>query len=419
MSTMNSNTSHIFAKLGPLFRHAYCKGMILSIMANKSLPKSGRMELAAKILPGLCAKLNIEPKEGMDAYLQNISTMDIQQLLNIMQHAMIDKVSPVAFLYEIAYYQQASFRNAAEFQQIWKSFADDLKVPQDVTPLLWNACKTLDNCQFPSLDMNILCWLCGICGISWKDVADMFSDQLELKENITVMLPGDVPLELAWCPAGVFTMGSPADEPERDNDEQLHKVKLSQGFWMGIYPVTQKQYMAVMGNNPSNYDAFTNHPVENVTWFNAKDFCKKALEVASNIPDGMMFNLPTEAQWEYACRAGSTTPFHFGDTLNGEQANCDGTRPYGTTEEGANIDCTCNVGNYPPNAWGLYDMHGNVWEWCNDWYGSYEEGFVTDPQGAATGTQHAKRCRAAIRRKSAPDQVYDNLGFRVILTSGK
>ena len=213
-------------------------------------------------------------------------------------------------------------------------------------------------------------------------------------------------------------MGSPSNEADRDDDELSHKVKISQGFWMGIYPVTQKQYTAVMGNNPSNYDGFDSHPVENVTWFNAKDFCKKAMDVAQNIPAGLTFDLPTEAQWEYACRAGSTTPFHFGEKLNGEQANCDGSRPYGTTEEGANVGCTCNVGSYAPNAWGLYDMHGNVWEWCNDWYGPYQEGFVADPQGAANGTKHserggswrnaAKRCRASIRRKGEPDVVFDN-----------
>ena len=426
MSTIAKNTSHPFAKQGPLFRHAYCKGLILSILANRALPKMTRMQQCATVLEKVRGLLGIQLQESDESYLQKVSTTEIEQILNMLRNELTNEVSLVAFLYEIAFYQQASFRNDADFQQLWQSFANDLNLPKDAIPALWNACQTLANCQFPPLDIPLLSWLCGICGISWTDFAGMFTGESNLKENMTIMLPGGVPLELAWCPAGIFQMGSPDNEAERDNDELLHKVKISQGFWMGIYPVTQKQYKAVMGNNPSNYDGFDNHPVENVTWFDAKAFCKKALEGSENIPGGMVFDLPTEAQWEYACRAGTTTTFHFGDKLNGSQANCDGTRPYGTTQEGPNTDCTCNVGSYAPNAWGLYDMHGNVWEWCNDWYGEYTDGFATDPQGAANGTQHserggswrnaAKRCRAAIRRKSEPENVYDNLGFRVILT---
>jgi formylglycine-generating enzyme required for sulfatase activity len=429
MSDVIKTASHPFAKQNPLFRHAYCKGLILSILANKALPKATRMERCAKVIGQIAGSLAIQPKEGLDAYLQNIATTDIDQILSNLRNTLNDKVSPIAFLYEVAFFQAASFRTDAAFQDVWKSFAGDLKLPANEITAIWNACQTLANCQFPPLDISLLSWLCGTCGISWTDVAALFTGESDLKENMTIMLAGGVPLELAWCPAGVFQMGSPANEAEREDDEQQHQVKISKGFWMGIYPVTQKQYSAVMGKNPSNYDGFDSHPVENVSWFDAKAFCKKALEGALNIPEGAQFDLPTEAQWEYACRAGTTSTFHFGNEFNGSQANCDGTRPYGTTQEGPNIDCTCNVGNYAPNAWGLYDMHGNVWEWCNDWYGAYDNGFVTDPQGAANGTQHserggswrnaAKRCRAAIRRKSDPDQVYDNLGFRVILTSGK
>ena len=429
MSDTVKTASHPFAKRNPLFRHAYCKGIILSILANKALPKATRMQQCEAALVKIRGALGIQLQESDESYLQTVSTTDIEQILNTLRNELTSDASLVAFLYEIAYYQQASFRTDADFQQVWQSFVDDLNFRKDAVPALWNVCQTLANCQFPPLDISLLSWMCGACGISWSDLSAFFTNESDLKANMTIMLPGDVPLELAWCPAGVFMMGSPAGEAERDDDEPLHQVKISKGFWMGIYPVTQKQYTAVMGSNPSNYDGFDSHPVENVTWFDAKDFCKRALKLAQNIPDGMTFDLPTEAQWEYACRAGTKTPFHFGDKLNGEQANCDGTRPYGTTQEGANIDCTCNVGSYAPNAWGLYDMHGNVWEWCNDWYGPYQEGFVADPQGAANGTKHserggswrnaAKRCRAAIRRKSAPEDVYDNLGFRVILTPEK
>ena len=426
MSDAIKTASHPFAKQGPIFRHAYCKGLILSILANKALPKATRMEQSAKALQQISATLAIQPSEGFDAYLQNIATTDIEQILSKLHNTLNDKVSPIAFLYEVAFLQPTSFRTDTAFQDVWKSFAGDLKLPANEITDLWNACQTLANCQFPPLDISLLSWLCGACGISWAEIAALFAGESDLKENITIMLAGGVPLELAWCPAGVFQMGSPADEPEREDDEQQHQVKISKGYWMGIYPVTQRQYKAVMGNNPSNYDGFDSHPVENVSWFDAKAFCEKALKDAQNLPEGAVFDLPTEAQWEYACRAGTTTTFHFGNEFNGSQANCDGTRPYGTKQAGPNIDCTCNVGSYAPNAWGLYDMHGNVWEWCNDWYGAYDNGFVSDPQGAASGTQHserggswrnaAKRCRAAIRRKSEPDQIYDNLGFRVILT---
>ena len=426
MSDAIKNASHPFAKQSPIFRHAYCKGLILSILANKALPKATRMEQSAKALQQISANLAIQPSEGFDAYLQNIATTDIEQILSKLHNTLNDKVSPIAFLYEVAFLQPTSFRTDTAFQDVWKHFAGVLKLPANEITDLWNACQTLANCQFPPLDISLLSWMCGACGISWSDLSAFFSNESDLKENMTIMLPGGVPLELAWCPAGVFQMGSPADEPEREDDEQQHQVKISKGYWMGIYPVTQRQYKAVMGNNPSNYDGFDSHPVENVSWFDAKAFCKKALKDAQNVPEGAVFDLPTEAQWEYACRAGTTTTFHFGNEFNGSQANCDGTRPYGTKQAGPNIDCTCNVGSYAPNAWGLYDMHGNVWEWCNDWYGAYDNGFVSDPQGAASGTQHserggswrnaAKRCRAAIRRKSEPDQIYDNLGFRVILT---
>ncbi|MBR6060282.1 MAG: formylglycine-generating enzyme family protein [Victivallales bacterium] len=429
MSDIAKTASHPFAKQSTLFRHAYCKGIMLSILANTVLPKAIRLEQCETTLAKIRSTLGIQLQESNESYIQNIATTEIEQVLNILRHELTNNVSLAAFLYEITFYQQASFRNDAAFQKVWQSFVDELNFPKDSAPALWNACQTLANCQFPSLDIPLLSWLCGICGISWADVAAIFLGKSNLKENMTIMLPDNVPLELAWCPAGVFMMGSPEKEAERDGDEPQHQVKISKGFWMGIYPVTQKQFKAVMGRNPSNYDSFENHPVENVTWFDAKEFCMKATDQSTKLPDGYAFDLPTEAQWEYACRAGSTSIFHFGAILDGSQANCDGTRPFGTTQEGPNIDCTCDVGSYAPNAWGLYDMHGNVWEWCNDWYGPYQEGFTVDPQGAETGTQRserggswrnaAKRCRTAIRRKSAPEDVYDNLGFRVILTSTK
>ena len=142
---------------------------------------------------------------------------------------------------------------------------------------------------------------------------------------------------------------------------------------------------------------------------------------------GRTYRLPTEVEWEYACRAGTTTPFHFGSQLNGRQANCDGTVPYGTDTEGPNLEKTTPVGNYPANAWGLYDMHGNVWEWCSDWYGEYPSASLTDPNGPANGSNRVFRggswygvavnCRSARRDGDDPSFRDGFLGFRVALSS--
>jgi formylglycine-generating enzyme required for sulfatase activity len=139
---------------------------------------------------------------------------------------------------------------------------------------------------------------------------------------------------------------------------------------------------------------------------------------------GRKYRLPTESEWEYACRTGTNTPFHFGSELNGRQANCDGTVPYGTDSDGPYLKKTTPVGKYPANAWGLYDMHGNVWEWCSDWYGEYPAGSLTNPSGPATGSIRIVRggswlddavyCRSANRRKVPSFRCY--LGFRVALS---
>ena len=225
MSDVIKTASHPFAKQNPLFRHAYCKGLILSILANKALPKAARMERCAKVIGQIAGSLAIQPKEGLDSYLQNIATTDIDQILSNLRNTLNDKVSPIAFLYEVAFFQAASFRTDAAFQDVWKSFAGDLKLPANEITAIWNACQTLANCQFPPLDISLLSWLCGTCGISWTDVAALFTGESDLKENMTIMLAGGVPLELAWCPAGVFQMGSPANEAEREEIKSVAHSK--------------------------------------------------------------------------------------------------------------------------------------------------------------------------------------------------
>ena len=233
-------------------------------------------------------------------------------------------------------------------------------------------------------------------------------------------------IEFASIPAGKFLMGSPATEKERYQNENQHEVTLTQGFRMGVHEVTQAQYEQVMGENPSENKGAT-LPVETVSYDEALAFCKKLSDLPAEKAAGRKYRLPTEAEWEYCCRAGTSTPFHFGNELNGTQANCDGNNPYGTTKKGPNLGKTSPVGSYPANAWGLYDMHGNVWEWCQDRHGDYPEGPVTDPSGPEAGSfcvlrggswfDVAANCRSAFRNWIAPSLRSLRFGFRLALSS--
>ncbi len=239
----------------------------------------------------------------------------------------------------------------------------------------------------------------------------------------TVDLGGGVTLDLAWIPAGTFTMGSPAVEVDRGGDEgPQHEVRFAQGFWMGQTEVTQAQYEQVTGGNPSNWKG-ANLPVENVSWNDAKEFCRKASQTT-----GQEVRLPSEAEWEYACRAGTTTPFHYGDSLDATMANFDGNYPYGNGRKGEYRQRTTAVKTFRPNAWGLYDMHGNVWEWCEDWYHDSYNGAPRDgsPWLSPAGSFRALRggswgddaglCRSARRFWDAPAIANYYCGFRVVLS---
>jgi formylglycine-generating enzyme required for sulfatase activity len=205
----------------------------------------------------------------------------------------------------------------------------------------------------------------------------------------------DIEYAFRWCPPGTFMMGSPRDEPQRVENETQHQVTLSRGFWMLETEVTQEMWESVMGRNPSHFKS-GKLPVESISWNDCQEYIKKLNELGI-APTGFKFSLPTEAQWEYACRAGTTTAFYFGDTLNREQANFGGGRRGRTSE----------VGSFPANAWGLRDMHGNVAELCLDWYGNYPSDAATDPTGLSQGSYRVNRgggwfagdipCRSAMR----------------------
>jgi formylglycine-generating enzyme required for sulfatase activity len=241
------------------------------------------------------------------------------------------------------------------------------------------------------------------------------------------------PTNMVWIPPGTFTMGSPMNEVDRDSDEGPQtQVTISRGFWMGKYEVTQREYQALMGSNPSYFTGDLDRPVESVTWYDATNYCGKltAWELpAGRLPAGYVYRLPTEAEWEYACRAGTTNATAFGNSLSSTQANFDGNNPYNGAAKGPYLQRTTKVGSYAPNAWGLCDVYGNVWEWCMDWYsGSLPGGSVTDPKGSGSGSYRAARgggwsnsgrvCRSANRLNGKPDSRYRDMGFRVVLAPG-
>jgi uncharacterized protein (TIGR02996 family) len=242
-------------------------------------------------------------------------------------------------------------------------------------------------------------------------------------------------MEFVRIPAGTFLMGSPTAEIGRYEDEgPRHEVTLTQPFYLGVYPVTQAQY-AVAGANPSHFDRRNrggpHHPVETVSWFDAAAFCRLLGELPGELKRGNTYRLPTEAEWEHACRAGSTTAFWCGAGLSSHQANFDGNHPYGGAEQGPYPARTSPVGSYPANAFGLYDMHGNVWEWCQDWYEEfhYPESSRADPSGPQSSDRRVLRggswfnnagsCRSAYRYRDVPSGRSSHVGFRVVLVPGE
>jgi formylglycine-generating enzyme len=183
-------------------------------------------------------------------------------------------------------------------------------------------------------------------------------------------------MKFAWIPPGTFMMGSPISEAERSANETQHKVTLTKGFYMGVYTLTRAQWKEFMGQDHSNVEGDNNSPVDNEGWDDCQEFIKKLQE-----KDGKPYRLPTEAEWEYACRAGTTTPFHFGETISTDQVNFDGQFAYRNGAKGVSRGKPTPGGTFPANAWGLHDMHGNVWQWCQDCYREYSPTDITDPQG--------------------------------------
>src|SRR5262249_50320440 len=196
-------------------------------------------------------------------------------------------------------------------------------------------------------------------------------------------------MKLTLILAGKFVMGSPDSEADRDAEELQHEVVISKPFYMGVYEVTQGEYKKIVPKHNSLFHERNgggpDHPAEQVRWKEAVEFCAKLSDLPVERKAGRVYRLPTEAEWEYACRAGSTTAFPSGEKLASSQANFNGNYPAGNADKGPYLQKTAKVGSYPPNAWGLYDMHGNVMEWCSDWYDPdyYKNSPKQDPTGPA------------------------------------
>ena len=233
-------------------------------------------------------------------------------------------------------------------------------------------------------------------------------------------------MKLVLIPKGTFQMGSPIEEDGAGDDKAQHQVTISKDYYLGVYEVTQALYEKVMGSNPSYFQKRVIHkgdssmyPVEYVSWEHAVEFCKKLSDLPEEKKAGRVYRLPTDAEWEYACRAGSKSAYSFGESSKslGDYAWFDGN----------SNNQTHPVGEKKANAWGLYDMHGNVWEWCSDWYGDYPKGAVSDSTGPKEGSYRVYRggswrndaanCQSAYRISSAPTFRHRSVGFRLALSS--
>ncbi|MEO6237760.1 MAG: formylglycine-generating enzyme family protein [Vicinamibacterales bacterium] len=243
-------------------------------------------------------------------------------------------------------------------------------------------------------------------------------------------------IALCWCPPGQFLMGSPDSETDRRPDEAQVRVTLTRGFWMAKFEVTQGQWARVMGSLPATHPTAKfgigdTVPVYWVRYVDAEEFCRRLTARAAHsgaMPGGWQFRLPTEAQWEYACRAGTTTAFSFGSRLGLDQANIGRTPDAGGRSP---VGRATVAGAYPPNPWSICDMHGNIFEWCRDWYHAQLPG-GTDPdlsgrKGAPNrdGTysrvrrggawnDEEKFCRSALRLRYEPERNSDHIGFRYV-----
>lgn len=292
-----------------------------------------------------------------------------------------------------------------------------------VSLLILNAQAAPDSRKRPRPPLLDCTSVTGVTALEVRKAQQAWAKFLGRKVEEEVEIAGGVRMTFVLVPPGKFRMGSPAGEKGHRDTETLHTVTLTESFDLGKYEVTQAQYQALTGDNPSRFKG-ADRPVEMLGWEEARAFAEK---LTKKRRDKYLYRLPTEAEWEYSCRGGhpSSRPFGIGDgvSLSSRQANFKGDYPYGDATKGPYLKSTCKVGSYFPNALGLHDMHGNVNEWCSDWFGRYTKEGVTNPTGPATGSSRVYRggdwfrragdCRAADRYGFVPGDRFNGLGFRL------
>lgn len=243
---------------------------------------------------------------------------------------------------------------------------------------------------------------------------------INVAQSIKVWIEKNTEMEFVMINPGKFMMGTPPGEEGQFKGSYYHEVEITKPFYIGKYEVTQEQWEIITGNNPSHFkDLGKEYPVENINWFEIKEFIKKLNELT-----GEKFRLPTEAEWEFVCRAGTITPFSTGENITTEEANYCGEFPYKNFPKGICPESTKPVGSFKPNPWGVYDMHGNVWEWCEDWFCDYPDKFVKDPIGncetdlkvirGGSWYFNAESARSARRYTHNPNDRGFSLGFRLV-----
>ena len=293
---------------------------------------------------------------------------------------------------------------------------------------------------FQGLLLSLICSMVGCDGASLslskaRDLASVLGGGNRSKPRVLTVgdtVSNAVEMKLTVIPPSEFQMGSPMTEEKRSGDEHQHAVQLTGPILMGVYEVTQEEFRAVMGTLPEGVEEAKQVPVTNVSWEQAVSFCQKLSANPDEVAAGPCLPVArTEAEWEFACRGLTTTATHFGDSLTSMQANFDGNYPYESEMVGTFRGSPLPVGSFAPNALGLYDMHGNVWEWCSDWYaaGAYLDSSKEDPTGPVTGSSHVIRggswynfgyaCRSAYRSEYVPPLEANVYGFRVVASLGK
>ncbi len=337
-------------------------------------------------------------------------------------------------------------------------------IPIIVDHCYWQAIFELQQFQIPNANLPFSEVTGGQLSRLYAQVVESIDKAIQHRKNSNIPAPAvlslpkieprptlqvEIPENFVLIPGGTFTMGSPLNEVDRRDDEAQHTVKLS-SFYMCQYAVSQAEYKALIGDNPAHFKGNDNLPVEQVTWWDATFYCNKLNrkhgympvydsdgnlltpngQITQDITQVIGFRLPTEAEWEYACRSGTDTPFNTGYSLSTDQANYNGDYPYNENKKGRYRQTTVPVNSFFPNDWKLYNMHGNVWEWCYDWYDrNYyntckAKGVVENPIGPTSATHRvfrggslyytALRCRSAYRYFSTPANRGYYIGFRVV-----